>query len=225
MTITFNYLQYLNLFSFLYIAIPLIISANFAIVISIFLFRAHKYRKEAIQSSSLLRVSAILILTFSLLPLVFPAISGSFEVGFEKFIIISYMIFIGLLLTLPFFIAYGVFFYIYGKRNKKEYNALLMIAGILWMTSYGIGIIFLNGNTLSIISILYGYSPFLSLIYLPIIVTLVIIRLNGFVLLIIHGIKYKDKNIMVVGILGLAVFITNFFYRIVTSYNPAYILI
>jgi hypothetical protein len=171
-----------------------------------------------IQNSSFLKVAGILIIIFSLLPFAIPAIQAYSETEFETFILISYIFFFGVLSTLPFFIAYGVFFYIFGKRNKGEYNVFLMIAGILWITSYGFSIIGLNGGILGIIRILYGLTGFQDNTYSIISFIFTIIRLNGFILLIIHGVKNNDKNLMVVGILGLTAFATNTIYIFIAPF-------
>ncbi|MFW9829788.1 MAG: hypothetical protein ACFFBY_01615 [Promethearchaeota archaeon] len=216
MTIIFGYFQYLNLFIFLYTVVPAIISANFAIIISIFLFRVHRSRKETIQSSNLLKVAGILIIIFKLLPFALPGVQAYSETAFETLILISYILIFELMSSVPFFIAYGVFFYVFGKRNKEEINVYSMIAGILWMSYYGF--VMIVESILAVISLLYGFPIIQNNIYNFVRFSFIIVNLNAFILLIIDGAKNKHKNLLVVGILGLTAFATNFIYSILLNY-------
>jgi len=94
-----------------------------------------------------------------------------------------------------------------------DYNIFLMIVGILWIISYGFDIVVLDGAIQSIINILDNLTILQSRAYSFINFTFTIIRLNGFVLLIIYGVKNNDKNLKVVGILGLAALATNITYN------------
>jgi hypothetical protein len=211
MTIRFIYFQYSEPHIFFLSTVPLIISAIFAIIISIFLFKSYKFQKEEIRNSNLLLIAGILIILFSVLPLTLPGVSTTSMTEFETFILICYIIICNLIATIPFFIAYGVFFFIFGKKNKEEYNVFLMIAGIHWMVFYGFTIITLNGSVLSLIYFLGGSFPPISF-YSMISFLFNFARLAGFVLLIIHGIKNRDKYLMTAGILGLNAFIAGFLY-------------
>ncbi|MFX0033201.1 MAG: hypothetical protein ACFE8V_10005 [Promethearchaeota archaeon] len=212
MTIRFVYFQYLDFHIFISIVIPIIISAIFAVAIAIFMFRSYKSRHEQTPNSKLLKSAGILIIIFNILPLTFPGIYGASMTEFETFIFVSYIIFLGLLSSIPFFLAYGVFFFILGR--KRDYNIFLMITGILWIISYGFKVVVLDGAILSVISILDSLTILQSRAFSIISFIFTIIRLNGFALLIIYGVNYNDKNLMVVGILGLVAFATNLFYRL-----------
>ena len=220
LTITFYYYQYVNYHTLVYTTIPSIIIAIFAVISNIFILISSKVLREEIEKTSLLKSAAIINIIFSILPLTLPSMAYSSPTEIEKIIAASYLIFLGLAGSLPFFITYGLFFFLFGKANQEGYKSFLKIAGILWMVSFGFFSIILNGWLGPIIYIFTGTPPiFVITNFTRLIFS--IIGLNGFVLLMIHGIKNNTKNLMIAGILGLVSFTTGIFYYIFATYLPS----
>ena len=217
LTITFYYYQYLNYHTLVYTTIPSIIIAIIVVISNIFILISSKALREEIEKTSLLKSAAIINIIFSVLPLTFPSIAYSSPTEIEKIIAASYLIFLGLVGSLPFFITYGLFFFLFGKANQERYNSFLKIAGIFWMVSYGFSLLILSGLLGRITYIFTGASPTLVITNFTRI-TLIIAELNGFVLLIIHGIKNNDKNLMIAGILRFVAFATIIFYTLFANY-------
>ncbi|MFX1587619.1 MAG: hypothetical protein ACFFC1_05660 [Promethearchaeota archaeon] len=217
MTITFYYYQYLNYYALVYITIPSIITAIFTVVLNIFILVSSRELREEIEKVRLLMGAAIINIIFSILPFTFPMVGYASPTEIERIIIASYLTLLGLAGSLPFFISYGLFFFLFGKANQERYNSFLKIAGILWMVSFGFSSIILNGWLDDIIYIFTGSPPTFVITYWTRLL-FIIIELSGFVLLLIHGIKNKNKNLMIAGILRLVAFITVFFYPFFADY-------
>lgn len=199
--------------------IPSIITAIFLVISNIFILISSKGLREDIEKTNLLKSAAIINIVFSILPLTLPLMAYTSPTEIEKIIAASYLIFLGLISSLPFFITYGLFFFLFGKANQERYKSFLKIAGILWMVSFGFSLLILSGFLGGIIYTFTGYPPTLVITnFTRIIFT--IIELNGFVLLMIHGIKNNNKNLMIAGILGLVAFTTVIFYNLFVSYLP-----
>ncbi len=219
LTIIFNYYQYLSYYVLIHFTIPSIITAIFTVILNIFILISSKVLSEEIKKTSLLKSAAIINIIFSILPLALPSIGYSTLTEIEKIIVISYLIFLGLIGTLPFFITYGLFFFLFGKANQERYSSFLKIAGILWMVSFGFFSIILNGSLGNIIYLFTGTVPTILITNFTRLV-FIIIEMSGFVLLMIHGIKNNTKNLMIAGILGLVSFTIGIFYFIFASYLP-----
>ncbi|MFX1493322.1 MAG: hypothetical protein ACFFBZ_03490 [Promethearchaeota archaeon] len=219
MTVIFEYYQYLSYYMLIHSAIPPIIAAVFTVILNIFILIYIKNLGEEIKKTGLLKSAAIINIIFSILPIALPLVAYSSLTEIERIIIISYLVFLGLIRSLPFFITYGLFFFVFGKTNQERYSSFLKIAGILWMVSFGFFSIILSGWLSPIIYILTGNPPILIITNFTRLM-FSIIGLNGFVLLMIHGIKYNTKNLMIAGILGLVHFTTGIFYSIFTSHIP-----
>ena len=219
LTIIFNYYQYLSYYALIHFTIPSIITTIFTVILNVFILISSKVLREEIKKTSLLKSAAIINIIFSILLLILPSIAYSTLTEIEKIIVISYMIFLALIGTLPFFITYGLFFFLFGKANQERYNRFLKIAGILWMVSFGFSLLILNGLLGGIIYIFTGYPPTIVITNFTRII-FIIIELNGFVLLMIHGIKNNNKNLMIAGILRLVAFTTVIFYNLFVSYLP-----
>ncbi len=220
LTIIFNYYQYISYYALIHSTIPSIIAAIFTITLNVFILISSKVLREEVKKTRLLKSAAIINIIFSILPLTLPSIGYSTLTEIEKIIVISYLIFLGLIGALPFFITYGLFFFLFGKANQERYKSFLKIAGILWMVSFGFFSIILNGWLSITIYIFTGTPPSFVITNITRLI-FSIIGLNGFVLLMIHGIKNNTKNLMIAGILGLVSFTTGIFYYIFASYLPS----
>lgn len=187
------------------------------VILNIFILISSKTLREDIQRTRLLKSAAIINIIFSILPLTLPSFAFSSLTEIEKIIVVGYLVFLGLAGSLPFFITYGLFFFLFGKANQEEYGSFLKIGGILWMVSFGFSLLTLSGLIDSIIYILIGAPPTFVITYWTRLL-FIIIELNGFVLLLIHSIKNKNKNLMIAGILRFVAFITVFLYPLFANY-------
>jgi len=191
------------------------------VISNIFILISSKGLREEIEKTNLLKSAAIINIIFSILPLTLPMMAYSSPTEIEKIIAVSYLIFLGLISSLPFFITYGLFFFLFGKANQERYNIFLKVAGILWMVSFGFSLLILSGFLGGIIYILTGIPPLLVITNFTIsIINIIniIIELNGFVLLMIHGIKNDNKNLMKAGILRLVALTTVIIYIPLANY-------
>jgi hypothetical protein len=101
--------------------------------------------------------------------------------------------------------------FLFGKANQERYNVFLKLAGILWMVSFGFSLLNLSGYLSIIIYIFTGIPPTFVITNFTRII-FIIIKVNGFVLFMIHGIKNNNKNLIIAGILRLVALTTVIVY-------------
>ena len=212
MTIIFGYFQYLSYTYLIASTIPLIINACFGIVLNFFIIRSSKDNLGEKERPELLYYIGVINIIFLLVRLVLPVytiVSPTYELDFILEII--YVIFYGLVLSLPFLITYGIFMFKYGKINEQRFNSYLKISGILWMISFLISAMSLSGY---LFSFLYRFLPVSFVLTLSTILTyLGLISIIAWVLVIIHSVKFKDNNLLISGILAIVAFGVSYLYN------------
>jgi len=74
-----------------------------------------------------------------------------------------------------------------------------MISGILWIIYYSINLIVLNGEIYDILFLLFAFDVLTMTTIYIIVGSFFWLLFIGFILLIIHGYKNKDNNIIYAG--------------------------
>ncbi|MHA1414192.1 MAG: hypothetical protein ACTSO4_16435, partial [Promethearchaeota archaeon] len=106
----------------------------------------------------------------------------------------------GLVTSVPFFITYGILIYLFAKRNKEKYNWYIFGTAFSLSIAYLADIANLNGFLMNIINFTIGVSS----IFLNLTTILGLISsyasIIGFLLLLAHGLKFKEHNLRNAGI-------------------------
>lgn len=118
----------------------------------------------------------------------------------ESQIYLAYNIFRGLLFTIPSLITYGVIFLIFGLKNRQRFKSYIMISGILWIISYSVRAIVLNGELYTILFQLTAIDISTLTSIFIIVASFGWLILIGFILLIVHGFKNNDNNMIYAGL-------------------------
>ncbi len=212
MTIIFGYFQYLSYMYLISTTIPWIIQACFYITINFLIIRSSKTNFGEKERPELLYYIGVINIIFLLIRFAIPIYSGTSTTDIELFFEITYVISYGLILSLPSLITYGIFMFKYGKVNEQRFNKYLKISGILWIISFSIGTLMLNGYLLSIVFYFlpYSYIGWYTLTTLLSISGL--ISLVAWILLIIHSVKNNDKNLLISGILAFLALGASYIY-------------
>ncbi len=194
MTLVFSFIDFSMLH---YLAIT---SSIIAIIFNIFFIQSGKKQSPEVHASKYLIYLGITNISFIVLSFLIPdLLLKSPYNGTETQIYLAYNIFRGLLFSVPSLITYGVVFLTYGLKNRQRFKPYLMISGILWIISYSVNVIVLNGE-------LYNILFVLSVFDLSTIITIFSVGSSfgwltfiGFMLLIVHGYKNKDNNMIYAG--------------------------
>ena len=191
MTLEFGFIDLSNL-AFIY---P-ITGSLIAILYNLFFINSGQNQPPEVKVSKYLIYSGLINIIFIILSYLIPDLRLTSPYNnVETQIYLAYNIFRGLLFTVPSLITYGVIFLIFGIKNRQRFKFYIMISGILWIISYSVKAVVLNGelynilfvltaiNILTIATISMILAPFGWLIFI------------GFILLLVHGYKNKDNNI------------------------------
>lgn len=196
MTLVFSFID----FSTLLFIIP-ITSSLIAIVYNYFIIKSGKNQPPEVNASKYLIYSGMINIIFIILSYLIPdlrLISPYNEV--ETQIYLAYNIFRGLLFTIPSLITYGVIFLIFGLKNRQRFKSYIMISGILWIISYSVRAIVLNGELYTILFQLFAIDVLTLTSIFIIVASFGLLILIGFILLIVHGFKNNDNNMIYAGL-------------------------
>lgn len=215
MTIIFGYFQYINDTFLILITIPMLIHAFFYIALNIFIFKSSRTQLEEKIRPELLYYVGIINIIFLVMPFAIPHCIIVSPTDFELFFQFYYVIFYGLIRSLPFLITYGILIYKFGKLNEQRFNKYLRISGILWFITHMINTITLSGNLYTILGI---FMP--SSVVMTIIITFNalnfygVISLIAWILFIIHSEKNNDRNLLIAGILAIISYGASYLYNL-----------
>ena len=149
MTSIFGYYQYLNYEYLVGSIIPAFINAVLYIILNFFIIKSSRTQpKEKVKPRLLFNIGRINII-FLILPFIIPTyLTVGPTYSWDIIIGIIYVIFLGLIRTLPFLITYGILMFKFGTLNQERFKIYLKISGIIWIITYGF-------NTLYLILILF----------------------------------------------------------------------
>ena len=204
MTIVFSFIE----FSMLnYITIT---SSIIAIIYNIFFIQSGRKQSPEVHASKYLIYLGITNISFIVLSFLIPDLllrSPYNEV--ETQIYLAYNVFRGLLFSIPSLITYGVIFLIFGLKNRQQLKSYIMISGILWIIYYSVNVIVLNGELYTIL-FLSGLGVWTLTTIFIIVSSFGWLVLIGFILLIVHGFKNNDSNMIYAGLVYFIGFVLTF---------------
>ena len=207
MTIIFGYFQYLSYEYLIGNIIPSIINAVFYIILNFFIIKSSRTQpEEKVKPRLLFNIGRINII-FLILPFIIPAFITVGPTPIDIIIEIIYVIFLGLIRTLPFLITYGLMMFKYGTLNQERFNIYLKLSGIIWIITYGFNTLILDSYTFSLLFSYAGVPGTFLTTFMIITSIFGFIGLIGWVLFIVHAIKNKDTNLLIAGIIYFVAFI------------------
>ncbi len=196
MTLVFSFIDFSILHSLT------IISSIIAIIYNIFFIQSGKKQSPEVHCSKYLIYLGIINISFIVLSFLVPDLllkSPYNEV--ETQIFLAYNIFRGLLFSVPSLITYGVIFLIFGLKNRQLLKSYIMISGILWIIYYSVNAMVLNGELYTILFQLTAIDILtLTAIFIIVSFSLMFLLSIGFILLIVHGFKNNDNNMIYAGL-------------------------
>jgi len=204
MTIVFSFIE----FSMLHYII--ITSSIIAIIYNIFFIQSGRKQSPEVHASKYLIYLGITNISFIVLSFLIPDLllrSPFNEV--ETQIYLAYNVFRGLLFSIPSLITYGVIFLIFGLKNRQQLKSYIMISGILWIIYYSVNVIVLNGELYTIL-FLSGLGVWTLTTIFIIVSSFGWLVLIGFILLIVHGFKNNDSNMIYAGLVYFIGFVLTF---------------
>lgn len=179
MTITFVYT--FNLF-----VMNLVEGIALILVYSMFILSSRNQPREN-RTYQLLRNSGIYGIVLSFLPIATPLLycpsCTIWEILFGKI----YGFSITMLFLTPMLISLATSLLLVGKRNKETYGQILIVSGFLWILAFFGNAI---GLVIWLIDMWWWLAPLGLLSYLAV---------PASILMIIHGIKFKDKYFVLAG--------------------------
>ena len=204
MTLVFSFIEFSMLH---YITIT---SSIIAIIYNIFFIQSGRKQSPEVHASKYLIYLGITNISFIVLSFLIPDLllrSPYNEV--ETQIYLAYNVFRGLLFSIPSLITYGVIFLIFGLKNRQQLKSYIMISGILWIIYYSVNVIVLNGELYTIL-ILSGLGVWTLTTIFIIVSSFGWLLLIGFILLIVHGFKNNDSNMIYAGLVYFIGFVLTF---------------
>ena len=218
MTIVFGYFHYLSYMYLFAATIPRIIQACFYIPLNYLILKSSKIDIEEKERRELLYYIGTINIIFLIIPFMLPMYTIVSPTDSDIFFEFYYVIFIGLIQSLPFLITYGIFIYKYGKINEQRFNIYLKISGILFIIPHAINTITLSGY---LYTILFNFMPVSIVTTLIIVFNTVnfygIISLIAWILFIIHSRQNNDRNLYLAGILAIVSYIVSYSYNMFIS--------
>lgn len=195
MTITFGY--FFNMF----FVMDLFEGIGLVLAYLMFIFSSRNQPREN-KSSQLLRNAGIIGIAITILVNIFPTLICSSCSPSEIFVAKIYASTISLISLIPMLVCFGVTLILLGKRNKEIYGQILIASGILWVLTFlGYAIVFIALIFEMGIFLLIGVLSYLSI--------------PAVILMIVHGVKFKDKFFILAGIFyilsWLAIFVVPWF--------------
>ena len=205
MTIVFSFIEFSMLH---YITIT---SSIIAIIYNIFFIQSGRKQSPEVHASKYLIYLGITNISFIVLSFLIPdlLLSSPFN-EVETQIYLAYNVFRGLLFSIPSLITYGVIFLIFGLKNRQQLKSYIMISGILWIIYYSVNVIVLNGELYMILFQLSGLNVWTLTTIIIIISFFGWLTLIGFILLIVHGFKNNDSNMIYAGLVYFIGFVLTF---------------
>jgi len=196
MTLVFSFID----FSTLLFILP-ITSSIIAIIYNIFFIQSGKKQSPEVHASKYLIFLGITNISFIVLSFLIPdlLLESPYD-GTETQIYIAYNVFRGLLFSVPSLITYGVIFLIFGLKNRQRFKSYIMISGILWTIYYSVNVIVLNGELYTILFQLTAIDIWTLTSIFIILTSFGWLLLIGFILLIVHGFKNNDNNMIYAGL-------------------------
>ena len=166
-----------------------------------FIFSSRNQPREN-KSSQFLRNAGIIGIAITILVNTFPTLICSSCSPSEIFVAKIYASTISLISLIPMLVCFGVTLILLGKRNKEIYGQILIASGILWVLTFlGYAIVF--------IALIFEMGIFLSIGVLS------YLSIPAVILMIVHGVKFKDKFFILAGIFyilsWLAIFVVPWF--------------
>ncbi len=223
MTLKFEYLQYDPEY-FMHLGLPLIIGTIINFILYLFIFLSAKEHRESSHELDCLSVFALLGMICGFIPLFLP--EGFYYVYLteeERTMVVNYFIFIGLITTIPLFVA-SLLLFMYSRINKEAFGLYLLAASILWLIYYGLSLITLNWGIAHMFKYLLHLEPgttdFQKLI--AVLQSFFNILLSiSFGLFVIHGARNSDYKFIYSGLtLFIGSYIVGFFITIGIYYFP-----
>jgi len=215
MTIIFGYFQYLNYLYLSSTTIPMIIQACFYITLNYFILKSSKINPEEKERPGLLYYIGVINIIFLVVPFALPVYYIAAPTELEFLFEFYYVIFYGLIRSLPFLITYGILMYKYGKINEQRFNKYLKISGILFIIPNAINTITLSGYLYTILFIFMPVSIVTTLIFIFNAVNFYgIISLIAWILFIIHSRQNNDKDLFIAGILAIVSYVVSYIYNL-----------
>ena len=220
MTLVFGFID----FSTLLFVIP-ITSSIIAIVYNFFIIKSGKNQPSEVNASKCLIYLGITNISFIVLSFLIPGLSLSSPYNeTETQIYFAYNIFRGLLFSVPSLITNGVMFFIFGLKNRQRFKSYLLISGILWIIYYSVNVLVLNGELFNILFILFAFDLLTMITIYTIVGSFFWLLFIGFILLIIHGYKNKDNNMIYAGLVfyigyALSIILPIFIINIITLFS------
>lgn len=204
MTIVFSFIEFSMLH---YITIT---SSIIAIIYNIFFIQSGRKQSPEVHASKYLIYLGITNISFIVLSFLIPdlLLSSPFN-EVETQIYLAYNVFRGLLFSIPSLITYGVIFLIFGLKNRQQLKSYIMISGILWIIYYSVNVIVLNGELYTIL-FLSGLGVWTLTTIFIIVSSFGWLVLIGFILLIVHGFKNNDSNMIYAGLVYFIGFVLTF---------------
>ena len=158
----------------------------FIVVYSMFILSSRNQPREN-KSSRILKYAGIYGIAVSILSIVHPTVYCLNCTPSEFFVAITYGTSIAILFQTPTLVCLGISLFLVGKRNKDIYGRKLMISGIFSIIiffGYNIGYLALRFNMWMLIPL-----GVVSYLLFP-----------AAILIIIHGVKLKDKHFLLSGV-------------------------
>lgn len=190
MTITFGYFFGMFFFMDLFEGIFLVLAYL------MFIFSSRNQPRDN-KSSQLLRNAGIIGIFLTIFAIAFPTLICSSCTPSEILIARIYGTTITIISQIPMLVCFGVSLILLGKRNKETYGQILIASGILWL------LVFL-GYAIGFITLIFDMWIFLSIGVLS------YLSIPAAILTIVHGVKYKDKFFILVGIFYILSWLATF---------------
>ncbi|MGQ4876716.1 MAG: hypothetical protein ACP6IY_21825 [Promethearchaeia archaeon] len=200
MALTYTYIHYIDPLFFFAFGLPRLISAFFSFIMNFFIYKAGTQRVEDNESSRLLKNIGIINIVISVIPLALPLMDGTPVNEVEFVSMILFYILQGLVTSVPFFITYGILMYLFAKRNKEKYNWYIFGTAFSLAIAYLADIANLNGFLMNIINFTIGVSSTFLILTTILGIISSYGSIIGFLLLLAHGLKFKENNLRNAGI-------------------------
>lgn len=204
MTIIFHYW-----FSSLAYFVPIAMFSAYKITFSAFLIVSSQEKGRETLHKNLLLIAAIINIVSTVLLFFFPIGSSGYSPTVEEKAIRNLFIIITSLITyVPGIISFGLIFFIYGYKNRRQIGNHLMYSGLFWLVftiwaSFSLFSPFSNTPQLPmILDQVFNFPSFLVYVILSQILTI------GFwfsvlanIFLLIHAFLNKDQSLKIAGLI------------------------
>ncbi len=129
MTIIFHY--WFSSFAYFF---PVAVYSTFIFAFSAFLIIASREKEREMLHKKLLLIAAIINIVSTALLYFFPSSFTSYSAtGEEEALIYLFIVITSLITYIPRIISFGIIFFIYGHKNRRQIGNYLMYSGLLWL--------------------------------------------------------------------------------------------